>query len=52
MKKIDTIVQDIYQIFSLNPIDIDQKEFDKHVDNFGEKLKTFKRIFKWEAKRK
>ena len=29
MKKIDTIVQDIYQIFSLNPIDIDQKEFDE-----------------------
>ena len=45
MKKIDTIVQDIYQIFSLNPIDIDQKEFDKHVDNFGEKIKKHLKEF-------
>ena len=32
MKNIDTLVEDIYSLFSLDPIDMEEKEVDKHID--------------------
>ena len=40
MKKIDTLVEDIYSLFSLDPIDKEEKEVDTLIDNFGEMLKV------------
>ena len=39
MKKIETLVKDIYNLFTLEPIQKDEKEVDKLIDNFGEMLK-------------
>ena len=40
MKQIETLVEDIYNLFSLEPIDMDEKIVDKHIDTFGEMLKV------------
>jgi hypothetical protein len=39
MKKISTLVEDIYNLFTLDPIQKDEKEVDKYIDNFGNMLK-------------
>tara|TARA_R110000824_G_scaffold68196_2_gene176541 strand:- start:6889 stop:7749 length:861 start_codon:yes stop_codon:yes gene_type:complete len=39
MKKIETLVEDIYSLFSLDPIDKEEKDVDALIDNFGEMLK-------------
>ena len=40
MKQIETLVEDIYDLFSLDPIKMDEKEVDQHIDTFGEMLKV------------
>ena len=39
MKKIDTLVEDIYKLFDLDPIQKDESEVDKLIDTFGNMLK-------------
>ena len=51
MKTIDTLVEDIYSLFSLDPIDMDEKEVDKHIDTFGEMLKVHIKEFMYEKPR-
>ena len=51
MKKIDTLVEDIYNLFSLDPIKMDEKEVDKHIDNFGDMLKVHIKEFLYEEPR-
>jgi len=51
MKKIETLVEDIYNLFTLDPIDMDEDEVDKHIDNFGEMLKTHIKDFLYEKPR-
>jgi len=51
MKKIDTLVEDIYSLFSLAPIDMSEEEVDKHIDNFGEMLKVHIKDFMYEKPR-
>ena len=51
MKNIETIVNDIYDIFSLDPIKMDEKEVDKHIDKFGEMLKLHIKEFIYEQPR-
>jgi hypothetical protein len=48
MKKIDTLVEDIYELFSLTPIDMDEEEVDKHIDTFGDMLKIHIKEFLYE----
>ena len=48
MKKITTLVEDIYKIFSFASIEMDEKEVDKHIDNFGEQLKIHLKTFLYE----
>ena len=40
MKSIDTLVQDIYNLFTLDPIDKDEKEVDALIDHFGDMIKV------------
>ena len=40
MKQIETLVEDIYNLFTLDPIGMDEGEVDKHIDTFGEMLKV------------
>ena len=51
MKTIDTLVKDIYDLFSLDPIKMDEKEVDKHIDTFGEMLKVHIKEFMYEKPR-
>jgi len=51
MKIIDTLVKDIYDLFSLDPIKMDEKEVDKHIDTFGEMLKVHIKEFMYEEPR-
>jgi hypothetical protein len=51
MKKIDTLVEDIYNLFSLDPIDMDEEEVDKHIDIFGDMLKVHIKEFMYEKPR-
>jgi len=51
MKIIDTLVKDIYGLFSLDPIKMDEKEVDKHIDTFGEMLKVHIKEFMYEEPR-
>jgi len=51
MKIIDTLVKDIYDLFSLDPIKMDEKEVDKHIDTFGEMLKVHIKEFMYEKPR-
>jgi len=39
MKKIDNLVEDIYKLFDLDPIQKKESEVDKLIDNFGNMLK-------------
>ena len=40
MKSIDTLVQDIYNLFTLDPIDKDEEEVDALIDHFGDMIKV------------
>tara|TARA_R100001594_G_scaffold33401_1_gene62006 strand:+ start:675 stop:1535 length:861 start_codon:yes stop_codon:yes gene_type:complete len=51
MKTIDTLVEDIYNLFSLDPIDMEEEEVDKHIDNFGEMLKVHIKDFLYDVPR-
>jgi len=51
MKKIETLVEDIYNLFTLDPIDMDEDEVDKHIDNFGEMLKMHIKDFLYDKPR-
>ena len=51
MKTRDTLVKDIYDLFSLDPIKMDEKEVDKHIDTFGEMLKVHIKEFMYEEPR-
>ena len=51
MKKINTLVEDIYNLFSLNPIDMKEEEVDKYIDTFGEMLKLHIKDFMYEKPR-
>ena len=51
MKKIDTLVEDIYNLFSFDPIDMSEEEVDKHIDTFGEMLKVHIKQFIYEQPR-
>ena len=48
MKQIETLVEDIYNLFTLDPIDMEEEEVDKHIDNFGEMLKVHIKDFLYE----
>jgi len=45
MKTIKTLVEDIYNLFSLNPVDMSEEEVDKYIDNFGEMVKLHTKKF-------
>ena len=51
MKTIETLVEDIYDLFNLTPIDMDEAEVDKHIDTFGEMLKVHLKSFLYEVPR-
>jgi len=51
MKTIDTLVNDIYDLFSFNPIKMDEEEVDKHINTFGEMLKVHVKEFLYEEPR-
>jgi len=51
MKQIETLVEDIYDLFSLDPIKMDEEEVDKHIDTFGEMLKVHIKAFMYEEPR-
>ena len=48
MKQIETLVEDIYNLFTLDPIHMEEEEVDKHIDNFGEMLKIHIKDFLYE----
>jgi hypothetical protein len=48
MKQIETLVEDIYNLFSLDPIDMDEDKVDEHIDTFGEMLKVHIKDFLYE----
>jgi hypothetical protein len=48
MKQIETLVEDIYNLFTLDPIDMDEEKVDKHIDTFGEMLKVHIKDFLYE----
>lgn len=45
MKKIETIVEDIYNLFSLSPIDMKEEDVDKHIEKFGDMVKLHTKKF-------
>ena len=51
MKQVETLVEDIYNLFNLTPIDMDEEEVDKHIDTFGEMLKVHLKDFLYEVPR-
>ena len=51
MKQIETLVDDIYNLFTLDPIDMDEEEVDKHIDTFGDMLKVHIKEFLYEKPR-
>lgn len=51
MKNINTIVEDIYKLFNLTPIERDEKEVDDLIDNFGEMLKVHIKEFMYSKPR-
>ena len=48
MKKLDTLVEDINNLFSFDPITMDKKEVDKHIDIFGNMIKLHVKDFLYE----
>ena len=51
MKNIETLVEDIYELFNLTPIERDEKEVDDLIDNFGEMLKVHIKEFMYSKPR-
>ena len=51
MKNIETLVEDIYNLFTLDPIDMDEEEVDEHINTFGEMLKVHIKDFLYEKPR-
>ena len=51
MKQVETLVEDIYNLFNLTPIDMSEAEVDKHIDTFGEMLKVHLKSFLYEVPR-
>ena len=45
MKTIKTLVEDIYNLFSFNPVTMSEEEVDKYIDNFGEMVKLHTKKF-------
>ena len=45
MKKIDTLVEDIYSLFNLSAIDMSEEDVDKYVEEFGEMVKLHTKKF-------
>ena len=45
MKKIDTLVEDIYSLFDLSAIDMSEEDVDKYVEEFGEMVKLHTKKF-------
>ena len=48
MKKINTLVDDIYDLFTLKPINKPAQEVDSLIDNFGNMLKLHVKDFLYE----
>jgi hypothetical protein len=51
MKKIETLVEDIYGLFNLTPIERDEKEVDQLIDKFGDMLKVHIKEFMYSKPR-
>jgi hypothetical protein len=51
MKKIETLVEDIYDLFNLTPIERDEKEVDELIDKFGDMLKVHIKEFMYSKPR-
>jgi hypothetical protein len=51
MKQIETLVDDIYNLFSLDPIDMNEEEVDEHINTFGEMLKVHIKDFLYDKPR-
>tara|TARA_R110001632_G_scaffold22806_1_gene65195 strand:+ start:619 stop:1476 length:858 start_codon:yes stop_codon:yes gene_type:complete len=51
MKKIETLVEDIYDLFNLTPIERDEKEVDQLIDKFGDMLKVHIKEFMYSKPR-
>ena len=51
MKKIETLVEDIYGLFNLTPIERDEKEVDELIDKFGDMLKVHIKEFMYSKPR-
>ena len=47
-KTIDTLVEDINNLFSFDPIAMDEKDVDKCIDTFGDMLKLHVKDFLYE----
>ena len=45
MKKINTLVEDIYSLFDLSAIDMSEEDVDKYVEEFGEMVKLHTKKF-------
>jgi len=45
MKKINTLVEDIYSLFNLSAIDMSEEDVDKYVEEFGEMVKLHTKKF-------
>ena len=51
MKQIETLVEDIYNLFSLDPIDMDEKEVDEYINTFGDMLNVHIKDFLYDTPR-
>jgi hypothetical protein len=51
MKKIETLVEDIYELFNLTPIERDEKEVDELIDKFGDMVKVHIKEFMYSKPR-
>ena len=51
MKNIETLVEDIYNLFNLSPIERDEKEVDELIDKFGDMLKVHIKEFMYSKPR-
>jgi hypothetical protein len=51
MKQIETLVEDIYNLFTLDPIDMNEEEVDGHINTFGEMLKVHIKDFLYDKPR-
>ena len=45
MKDIHTLVEDIYSLFDPDELQMDEKEIDKHVDEFATNIKEHLKLF-------